>query len=144
MQQELEDAARWYLAETGFSLPQMQEDLLKIIHHRRKAFSDGDLKQVHKVFACTEIVKAAICLTTGESYDTSFSKFELGLIKKITGAKPLFICRKCGNIYPKEAFAPNSEYCISCAREIARINSKYKPYRQSGYVTKSGAIICYA
>lgn len=144
MQKILESAAKWYLSETNFTLPQMREDLLKILRHRRHAFENGDIKQVYKVFACTEIVKAAICLTTGEPYDTSFSKFELGLIKKISGDKPLFVCRKCGKVYPAEAFAPNSEYCIECAKEIRLVKKMCGAYKRSGYLSKRGAIICYA
>ena len=106
MQEILENAARWYINETGFTLEQMQKDLRGILRHREKAFADGDLERVYRVFAYTEIIKTAICLAKGQEYETSFSRFELGLIKKYSNnGKSTFVCPKCGHEYPAEAFA---------------------------------------
>lgn len=152
MQETLKKAARWYIAETGFSLSQMEEDLYLVIKHRAKAFHDGDMQKVYKVFAYTEIIKAAICLVTNQEYETSFSKMELSLIKRLS--KPTaetFVCRKCGKEYPAEAFANDtrysnnlSRYCIACAREISSLkrekNRRCKT--RSGYINQTGAIIC--
>lgn len=145
MQEILETAARWYMNETGFTLEQMQNDLRGILHHREKAFADGDLERVYRVFAYTEIIKAAICLVQGHEYDTAFSRFELGLIKKYSNnGKSTFVCPKCGREYPAEAFAPGSKFCISCDREIRLLRQKEQKSRTGGYVNRCGEIICAA
>ena len=145
MQEILENAARWYINETGFTLEQIQKDLRGILRHREKAFADGDLERVYRVFAYTEIIKTAICLAQGQEYETSFSRFELGLIKKYSNnGKSTFVCPKCGHEYPAEAFAPGSRFCISCDRDIRLWRQMEQKARTGGYINRCGEIICAA
>lgn len=149
MQEILKKAARWYITETGFTLDQMRADLKLILRHRQKAFANGDLQQVYKVFAATEIVKAAICILLNEEYRTNFSRSELAQIKAMSNPLPeTFVCRHCGKELPASAFRPDerytnnlSRYCIGCAREIGKYR-RLQAYQRSGYVNGRGEIIC--
>ncbi len=139
MQEVLETAARWYIRESGFTLEEMQKELRAMVAHRHRALRETNLEQINKAFVSTEIVKAAICLTIGEEYETSFSRFELSLIKKYSnGGKSTFVCPKCGREYPAEAFAPNSRFCISCEREIRLLRQKAQKARTGGYINRCG------
>lgn len=143
MQKILEEAARWYIAETGFTTKEMQHDLRGILRHREQALKNGNLEQIYKSFACSEIAKAAICLSNGEDYETTFSKLELGYIKQIAGSQNnTFICPKCGQEYPAEAFAPGSRFCISCDKEIKLLRRQAQKAYSGGYINQRGAIIC--
>lgn len=144
MQEVLEKAARWYIEETGFGLEAMQKDLRAMVAHRDKALREGTLEQINKAFIFTEIIKAAICLTIGEEYETSFSRIELGLIRKYAKVEPeMFTCKHCGRKYPAYSFAPGGKYCIRCAAEIKRIHQAYAARKRGGgYLNAHGELIC--
>jgi hypothetical protein len=147
MQKVLENAAKWYIEESGFTLERMQHDLDRVLAHREKAMHSSDIEYLNKAFIYTEIIKAAICLTTGREYPTAFSKFELGLIRKYTNPRVVqeyFTCSCCGKEYPASAFKNSSlysgkRYCLACAKYVQRV---YKQAQVSGYVDHKGAIIC--
>ena len=151
MQKDVERAAEWYLEQIeNPNVDAMHRDLKLTLKHRKHALIHGDLEQIYRTFAYTEIIKAAICLLTEEDYETAFSKTALGYIRKYSEQEPeMFICRQCGNQYPASAFAINtktgdqSKFCIRCEKEIKRIHKTYK-ILPTGKITPRGAIICSA
>lgn len=144
MQEILEKAARWYIEESGFGLEDMRKDLRAMVTHRDKALREGSLEQINKAFIFTEIIKAAICLTIGEEYETSFSRIELGLIRRYAKVEPeMLTCKHCGKSYPTYSFSPGGKYCIRCTREIKRIHQAYADSKKGGgYLNARGELIC--
>lgn len=144
MQPELIYLAKWYKDQTGFGLPEMQNDLRAVLFHRRKALYNGPLEDIKRSLAFTEIIKAAICLETGQDYETEFSKSTLANFRKFANPNPrMYVCHKCGVEYPAYSFAPNSKYCIRCATEIKKIADINRMYQKTGgYINRKGAIIC--
>lgn len=151
MQKDLERAAIWYLEQIeNPNIDALHRDLKLTLKHRKHALLYGNLEEIYRTFAYTEIIKAAICLVTDEDYETEFSKTALGYIRKYSEQEPeQFTCRKCGNIYPASAFSIDSKtgiqskFCIRCEKEIKQIHETYKLI-PAGKMTNDGAIICSA
>lgn len=151
MQKDLERAAEWYLNQIeNPTIDAMYRDLELTLKHRKHALVHGDLEQIYRTFAYTEIIKAAICLVTEEDYETAFSKTALSHIRKHSEQEPeMFICRQCGNQYPASAYSidaktgTQSKFCIRCEKEIKQIHKTYK-LLPTGKLTSRGAIICSA
>lgn len=150
MQEALKKAARWYIKKYDFTVDEMRQDLTIVLNKRKIAFDKGNLQNIYRAFAASEIIKAAICLSTGEEYNTNFSKLELNHIKRLSNPVPeKFICRHCGKEYPVSAFMPDSRYsnnlsryCLSCEKEINRLRTTQRLFRKAtGYIDNSGAII---
>lgn len=153
MQETLKKAARWYLQKYNFSLDEMRWDLKIVLHYRKAAFTSGNLRKIYRAMSAAEIIKAAICLVSGEEYETNFSKIELDHIKSLANPVPeKFICRHCGKEYPASAFKTDtryannlSRYCLSCEKEINRMKTNRRLARKtSGYIDRTGAIINFA
>ncbi len=144
MQPQLKDLALWYKDWTGFTLSEMQSDLRAVLSRRQKALYDGPTTTIKRSLAFAEIIKAAICLETGQDYETSFSDYQLAQFRRYADPKrQMYTCRHCGNEYPAFAFAPGSRYCIRCAAEIKQISAAAAAYKKAGgYINRKGAIIC--
>ena len=150
MQKELFKAAMWYMNKHNSDLFSLRADLRSIVVVRDWALEKGDIDQVELAFALTEIIKAAICLTTNEIYNTDFCSSALAIIRKYSYQGPkLFTCRKCGKVYPASAFnydekaKRQSYFCLSCEKEVQRLHAIYaKPAK--GKINSRGEIICTA
>lgn len=152
MQKILRTAAEWYIGTYNFTLEEMRTDLRTVLHQRARALESNDLQSIYRAMACAEIVKAAICLTTGQDYPTSFSRQNLKQIKKIREQRPeLYTCKKCGQHFPASAMATRedspdelSPWCLDCNKEITRIKKLRQQHYKTpcGYINRRGEIIC--
>ena len=150
MQPDVSKAATWYIENYTSDIETLEKQLISAGKVRTWALYNGTTEQAERAFAAVEIIKAAYCLLTDEEYETDFSAPALAIIRKYSHQGPqLFVCRKCGQVYPASAFHTNeqtgeqSPYCINCAKEIKRIYEQYaKPTK--GYVDRKGAIVCTA
>lgn len=148
MQDEVKKAALWYLENYTDNIEDLEDELVSAGRVRKWALEHGTIAQIERSFAAVEILKAAYCLLTNEIYETDFSSVALNIIRKNTYQKPkLFVCKKCGCLYPASAFpvdretGKQSHFCIRCVKDIDHIQKQYTK-TSKGYINGKGAIIC--
>lgn len=150
MQNEVRKAALWYLENFTCDINELENELRQARKVRAILLERGTIEQIERSFAAVEILKAAYALLNNEIYDTDFSATALNIIRKNSYQKPkLFVCKKCGCLYPASAFPidrttrKQSLYCIRCIKDIDNIQKQYTKLAK-GYVNSKGAIICTA
>lgn len=150
MQQEVRKAAFWYLENFTSDINELENELKQAYKVRAILLERGTVEQIERSFAAVEILKAAYAMLNNEIYDTDFSATALNIIRKNSYQKPkLFVCKKCGCLYPASAFPidyktkKQSHFCIRCVKDIDHIQKQYKKLA-TGYINCKGAIICSA